>query len=130
MKFTIPLPPVTKKNHSQIFRNKSTGRPYIVPSKQYKEYEEQAGYYIPYKWQMIDKPVNVQAVFYMQTKRKVDLTNLLSAICDVLVHYGVLVDDNSNIIVSHDGSRVLYDKDRPRTEIEIMEVILEKKQGE
>jgi len=55
----------------------------------------------------------------MPTRRRVDLTNLLEAIDDVLVHYGVLSDDNSSIIVSHDGSRVLYDKARPRTEVTI-----------
>lgn len=51
--------------------------------------------------------------------RRVDLTNLLEAIDDVLVHTRVLEDDNSNIIVSHDGSRVLYDKENPRTEVYI-----------
>lgn len=55
----------------------------------------------------------------MPTKRRVDLTNLLEAIDDVLVKYGVLKDDNSEIITSHDGSRVLYDKDNPRTEVVI-----------
>jgi hypothetical protein len=30
-----------------------------------------------------------------------------------------LADDNSNIVVSMDGSRVLYSKENPRTEIEI-----------
>lgn len=38
---------------------------------------------------------------------------------DALVAAGVLADDNSQIIVSHDGSRVLYDKDNPRTEVTI-----------
>lgn len=55
----------------------------------------------------------------MPTKRRVDLTNLLEAIDDVLVKYEVLKDDNSEIITSHDGSRVLYDKDNPRTEVVI-----------
>ena len=55
----------------------------------------------------------------MPTRRRVDLVNLLEATDDVLVHYGVLEDDNSNIIVSHDGSRVFYDKENPRTEIYI-----------
>lgn len=48
-----------------------------------------------------------------------DLTNAEEAIDDILVHYGILADDNCNVLVSHDGSRVLYDKDDPRTEIEI-----------
>ena len=47
------------------------------------------------------------------------MTNLLESIDDVLVRAGVLKDDHSGIIVSHDGSRVLYDKDNPRTEVYI-----------
>ncbi len=31
----------------------------------------------------------------------------------------VLLDDHCGIIVSHDGSRVLYDKETPRTEVSI-----------
>ena len=57
--------------------------------------------------------------FIMPTRRRVDLTNLLESIDDVLVRAGVLKDDHSGIIVSHDGSRVLYDKDNPRTEVSI-----------
>ena len=41
---------------------------------------------------------------------------------DILVLAGVLADDNSSIAVAHDGSRVLYDKDEPRTEITITEL--------
>ena len=55
----------------------------------------------------------------MQTRRKVDLTNLLSATCDILVKYSVIVDDNRDIVAAHDGSKVLYCKESPRTEIEI-----------
>lgn len=55
----------------------------------------------------------------MPSRRRVDLTNLLESADDALVAAGVLADDNSQIIVSHDGSRVLYDKDSPRTEVTI-----------
>ena len=58
----------------------------------------------------------------MPTHRRVDQVNLLEATLDILVEYGVLADDNSNIVVSHDGSRVLYDKNNPRTEITITDV--------
>lgn len=47
--------------------------------------------------------------------------NLLEAADDALVTAGVLADDNSKIVVSHDGSRVLLDRDTPRTEIYITE---------
>ena len=62
-------------------------------------------------------PVTVQALFYMPTRRRVDLTNRLEALDDTLVRAGLLADDNCRIIVSHDGSRVLYDKEHPRTEV-------------
>lgn len=55
----------------------------------------------------------------MPTRRRVDLVNLLEATCDVLVRYGIIEDDHCGIVASHDGSRVLYDKAHPRTEIYI-----------
>ena len=45
------------------------------------------------------------------------MTNLLEAIDDVMVKAGLLEDDNYTVIESHDGSRVLYDKYNPRTEV-------------
>lgn len=59
----------------------------------------------------------VSGAAWFEQKRKVDLTNLLEAADDLLVLAGVLADDNSKIIVSHDGSRVLLDREKPRTEI-------------
>jgi Holliday junction resolvase RusA-like endonuclease len=121
IKFTIPLPPISKKNSQQILTNNYTGKPFIAPSKQYKAYEEQALWFIPRLRQAkpINTPVNVKCLFYMPTRRKVDLTNLLEAIDDIMVKAGLLADDNYTIIESHDGSRVFYDKDRPRTEVYI-----------
>ena len=91
----------------------------VVQSKQYTKYEKAAGEYMPDIPTHIDFPVNVRFTFYTDTKRRVDLVNLQQACLDILVKYGVLQDDNSKIVVSMDGSRVLYDKLRPRTEIEI-----------
>ena len=70
----------------------------------------------------INYPVNVKALYYMATRRKVDLCNLHEALCDVLTAYHVVEDDNCRIIASMDGSRVLYDKDNPRTEVYIERV--------
>lgn len=69
--------------------------------------------------QNIDYPVNVKAVYYMDTHRKVDKTNLEGALMDVLVDAGVLADDNCKIAAMTDGSRVSYDKEHPRTEVTI-----------
>ena len=57
----------------------------------------------------------------MDSLRRVDLSNLLESTCDILTHYGVLQDDNSRIVASHDGSRVLLDRKNPRAEIYIEE---------
>jgi Holliday junction resolvase RusA-like endonuclease len=75
--------------------------------------------YIKYMGEPINGTVNVKCVYYMPTKRRCDVVNMLEATLDILVKYGVLADDNSNIVVSMDGSRVLYDKENPRTEVEI-----------
>lgn len=118
--FTIRLAPITKKNHSQIITSKTTGRPMVIPSKQYKDYEHESAWFMPHI-KTIDRPVNIRAVFYMPTHRRVDLVNLLQALCDILVKYSVLEDDNFNIVAGFDGSRVDYDKNEPRTEVWIYE---------
>lgn len=118
IKIIIPLHPITKKNSQRIVLNSRTGKPFIMPSEKYKQYEREAALFMP-KNIYINAPVNIKCLFYMPTRRRCDLTNLLEAIDDVLVKTGVLADDDYTIIESHDGSRVLYDKDKPRTEIYI-----------
>ena len=111
------------KNHQQICWKKTTDdkkTPFVRPSSQYGHYEKDCSVFL--KVLGIDQPVNVAAKFYMPTRRRVDLTNLNEALHDILVHYGVLSDDNAKIIVSTDGSRVYWDKDNPRTEVIITAV--------
>lgn len=115
----IPLNPRTKKNTQQIVINKKTGRPFIMQSSKYKEYEKNAGWFLKKLPEPISEPVNVKCVFYREKRIRCDLTNLLEAIDDILVSYGVLSDDNFTVIASHDGSRVYIDKENPRTEITI-----------
>lgn len=119
VKIVIFIRPITKKNHQEIKINRRTGKRFISPSPQYKQYEEECGWYIKkqYKGEPIDYAVNVRCLYYMPTKGRVDITNLMEATHDILTKYGVLNDDNSKIIVSVDGSRVLYDRENPRTEI-------------
>ncbi len=127
MKFTIELPPRTKKNSQRIVTVK--GRPIIIPSKAYKDYERDCMPFMPMV-DTIDYPVNVKAVFYMPTRRRCDMTNLMQSLADILVHYGVLEDDNYKIIASWDGSRVRYCKESPRTEVEITSYEEESEQEE
>ena len=118
--FTINLPPRTKKNSQQIIVCK--GKPMIIPSKAYREYEDNCVWFMP-KIETINEPVNIKAVYYMPTRRAVDLCNLHEALCDVLVHYRVLEDDNCRIVATMDGSRVEYDKNNPRTEVTITKAV-------
>lgn len=117
IKFTIPIAPRTKKNSSRIIIVK--GKRMIIPSELYKKYEKDCKYHLPNIKKPIDYPINLKCIYYMPTRRRVDLVNLLEATCDMLVHYGILQDDKSDIVYSHDGSYVAYDKNNPRTEIEI-----------
>lgn len=119
IKFTIKLPPRTKKNSSQLVGRGTKKK--IIPSALYLQYEKDAGWFLPKLKEPIDYPINVQAIYYMKTARKVDLCNLHEALCDVLKVYRVVEDDNSDIIYSMDGSRVRYDKENPRTEVIIKE---------
>ena len=119
LKISIPGNPVTKKNHQRILKTRD-GRSFVAPSSQYKAYEEQCGWFIPKEG--ISAPVNVKCLYFMENLRRVDLVNLLEATCDILVKYGCLKDDDSKIVASHDGSRVLLDRKNPRVEITITPV--------
>lgn len=121
MRLVIKGDPKTKKNSSQVVI--AGGRHRVIPSPAYRVYRDMVLWQIggAYRKQ-ISYPVNVKAVYFMQTRRRVDLVNLLEATLDILVDAGVLEDDNSRIVVSHDGSRVAHDPYNPRVEIDITEV--------
>lgn len=121
IKFTIPLEPKTKKNSGRICRNKYSGKTFFRPSEAFEQYQKDCLPYMP-KCEMITCKVNIKALYYMKTRRKVDITNLNSALHDILTHYGVIEDDNMKIVLATDGSRVFYDKKNPRTEVEITEL--------
>ena len=132
----IPLQPRTKKNNQEIkfkagkngfykktkYGLKYVGIPFISQNKRYKQYEIDAGWFLKKLPEPIKGPVNVKCTFYRDSRRRCDLTNLLEAIDDILVKYGILADDNFEVLAGHDGSRVLVDKDNPRTEIEITQI--------
>ncbi len=120
MQFTIPLPPVTKKNHGRIVM---CGRyPKLFPSEVYECYAKEAMPFLNSVYGTsgtVDYPVNLKCVFYLDKRRKGDLAGYLQAVQDLLVSAGILADDNRNVVASVDGSAVLYDRKNPRTEITI-----------
>ena len=129
IEYTVRGDPRTKKN-SQMIAGSGPRCPrcgkflkqWIRQGEAYDNYAEAAAWQLrPRPEKPIDRPVNVRYRFYMKTRRRVDLTNLIEAMDDILVARGILKDDNSTIVAAHDGSRVLYDRDRPRVEIKITE---------
>ena len=94
-----------------------------IPSKQYRQFEDECLKVIPSKYRKkINYPVNIKAIFYTETKRRIDITNLLSALDDMLVKAEVIEDDCRDIVAGHDNSRVYWDKENPRIEVEITKV--------
>lgn len=118
----IPLNPRTKKNDQQIIVSKKTGKRKIIQGERYLRYETDAGWFLRKPPVPISQAVNVKVLFYRDSERRVDLTNLLEAIDDILVKYKILADDNYKVVSGHDGSRVLIDRDHPRTEIYIQKI--------
>ncbi len=113
--------PITKKNSQRIVRVGKFNK--IIPSKAYVQYEKDCLKQITGDKRLnLAGKYNLKCLYYMPTRHRVDLVNLLEATCDVLVKANVIKDDESKIIASHDGCEVLYDKNNPRVEIEIKEV--------
>ena len=120
IQYILRLPPITKKNSQQIMTNKATGRPFIMPSSKYRQYEKDAAWFlVPRPRKPLSCRLNIKCLFYMPTRRRTDLTNLLEAVDDLLVSAGIIEDDNYTIVAGHDGSRCAWYKQNPRTEITI-----------
>lgn len=139
IKFTLPIKPRTKKNTPMILWRKQPFQikigkvtvanipytPFIAPSAGYSDFENDS---LPYFYRVkqevgvVNYPVNIQCIFYMDARRKVDLSNLLNAVDDAMVKSGLILDDNRDIIAGHDGSRVYHDNINPRIELEIKEL--------
>ena len=104
IKFIIPVRPRTKKNSQQIVTIKTkTGklRSIIIPSAEYKNFEKEC---LPYlnmvksQTGVINYPINLECVFYVEKRLKYDLSNLLNAIDDSMVASGLILDDNRDIL--------------------------------
>lgn len=116
--------PIVKKNTQKIIHRQ--GRTFAVYSGQYKGWLNNAMDELalqPRPDQPIDYPVILVCKFFMQTLRIVDLSALYEGIQDTLVKMEILSDDNFNIVAGHDGSRVLLDRQNPRTEVSILPLL-------
>lgn len=123
LSYTVTGNPIVKKNTQKVvWRN---GRSIVVYSPQYRAWLNNAMDELalqPRPDEPIDYPVLLVCKFFMQTLRIVDLSALYEGIQDTLVKAEILKDDNFNIIIGHDGSRVLLDRENPRIEVAIVPV--------
>ena len=127
--YVIELEPRTKKNHQVIAGTgkrcpvcKKPAKQFIRQGRAHTEFAFKAAWFLrPKPEKPINQPVRMIYRLYMGTRRIVDDLNLYASLDDILVHEGILADDNIRIVRSRDGSGVFYDKERPRAEIEIWE---------
>ena len=119
----IPLTPRTKKNHSRIIH---VGRAHaLVPSAAYKRFEHDCGLFLPGRYRIcLNEPLNVAYEFRLPTHHRIDVPNLIAAMDDILTLYGVISDDNSRIVFTHDGTYARYDKKNPGVTITITPAVI------
>ncbi len=118
----IPINPRSKKNSQQIIFNKKTKRAMVVQNKNYTQFEKDCKPFIPKLDKPIDFPINLCCKFYVCDARKRDIANYLEAIQDILVKYGVLADDNYNIVASLNGCSMEINRDYPHCDIIISKI--------
>lgn len=91
----------SKKNSKSAFYNKYLGRSIIVSSKKFHEWHKTA-----LNCLLSDRttPITLSSTQLIilhisaPTRRKYDLTNKAESVMDLLVDYGLLEDDNSDIV--------------------------------
>lgn len=122
-KIKIPFLCRSKKNSQELAWNPKTKKPMIIQSKLYRRFEKDCGLILNrYRGMHIMTPINLKCTFYVPDRRKRDITNLTNAIQDILVKYDILQDDNYNIVAGLDGTRIIFEKGREETIIEIEEI--------
>lgn len=117
LRFTVPGPPRTKKNHGRLVKAK--GRLIMMPSKVWSDWCKQVKAPLEQAMQQaglspLAQPVNCAAVFYREVAIG-DAVGFYQGLADVLEHAGVV--QNDRFIVSWDGSRLAKDKLHPRVEV-------------
>lgn len=119
----LPGRPITKKNSQQIIYNRRTKKRQVVQSEYYQAYEEACLWYLKKYRVRYTGPVQVTARYWMPNRRSwPDLMGLLQATCDILEKAGIIENDRD--VVRLDGSEICgIDKENPRTEIRIQEVV-------
>lgn len=106
--FMIPGNVPSKKNSKGVMKHKSTGEPVLILSKLYQKYEtatkakyEKEGMYFRLYTLLhnITLPYRIEFFFVRNSKRLFDYAGPLETVQDLMVKYGWIDDDNSDIIL-------------------------------
>lgn len=119
IKFIVKGRIPSKKNNQQILTGRG-GHPFIMPSKKFKDWQNNA--FIQLLHQKVPRQSKVCSMIelkvYFPDRRKADLTNKAESIMDMMVEYGVIEDDNWKC-TGEVRLIPFYDKENPRCEIKL-----------
>lgn len=120
-----------KKNSKQIIKNPHTGKPMIISNGKARDQEEAMAWAFktqaPQAWLQYavhpETTVEITIRIWEKDRRRRDLDNQATAILDALVQGNVIPDDSSQIVRKLTVEYMGVDKEQPRAEIKIQEMI-------
>lgn len=120
-----------KKNSKQIIKNPHTGKPMIISNGKARDQEEAMAWAFktqaPQAWLQYavhpETRVEITIHIWEKDRRRRDLDNQATAILDALVQGNVIPDDSSQIVRKLTVEYMGVDKEQPRAEIKIQEMI-------
>ena len=113
MKFTIPGQPLPKQRP----RFGQRGRVYSPSKKEEERVFKHVRFQLPLHFKPLSGRIQIRADFYRKDKRRVDGDNLGKLVADAL--NGLVWVDDSHL--RHWIVNIYYDKENPRTEVEVKE---------
>lgn len=119
--YTFEGIPPSKKNSKQLYKNRKTGKNFVVSSDKFQSWHSE------YEWKILSKRMvkltekgyKVGCLFYARTQGKFDLSNKWESIADLLVDCNIVVSDNYEILSEINLKFMGVDKDHPRVEVTI-----------
>ena len=88
-----------QKNSKQIAYNRRTGKPFVMSSKKVKDWQKDMSEILDIlDIEKVKGPVEIQCKFIHKDKRKKDLDNEFTSVCDLLKNNGIIEDDNCFIL--------------------------------
>lgn len=119
----------SKKNSKQIYINRDTGKPMIMPSNAYQTWHDDAMWQIA-SWRN-KQPMAIRnrlplqkcrgwVTIFTKDSRKADLTNKAESVMDLLVDAKIIDDDNLFVLSALTLEFGGVDEKKPRAEIILM----------